>query len=208
MKDKKKYFSIIITVVISYILIKCIDNYRYFFGVIRVLISLLTPFVIAFILAYIFNPIVVFLEKKLRFKRIQSLLFTYGILIILLVSSIVFTAPVIINSIIDIVNQIPIYIDKTQVFLIDLGKSLKNVDPNTLKDIGDNIMAALPKLSTLFAGYLGQIFNTTFSVGKFIVQFVLAFIICFYILLEKEDFLLFTKKLSMFCLVKNTVTLL
>lgn len=54
-------------------------------------------------------------------------------------------------------------------------------------------MAALPKLSTLFAGYLGQIFNTTFSVGKFIVQFVLAFIICFYILLEKEDFLLFTK---------------
>ena len=193
MKEKKFYLNIVLTVVVSYILIKFIDNYQYFFNVINLLLSLLTPFVIAFILAYIFNPIVVFLEKKLRFKRIQSLLFTYGILIILLVSSIVFTAPVIINSIIDIVNQIPIYIDKTQVFLIDLGKSLKNVDPNTLKDIGDNIMAALPKLSTLFAGYLGQIFNTTFSVGKFIVQFVLAFIICFYILLEKEDFLLFTK---------------
>ena len=193
MKEKKFYLNIVLTVVVSYILIKFIDNYQYFFNVINLLLSLLTPFVIAFILAYIFNPIVVFLEKKLRFKRIQSLLFTYGILIILLVSSIVFTAPVIINSIIDIVNQIPIYIDKTQVFLIDLGKSLK-VDPNTLKDIGDNIVAALPKLSTLFAGYLGQIFNTTFSVGKFIVQFVLAFIICFYILLEKEDFLLFTKK--------------
>ena len=194
MKEKKFYLNIVLTVVVSYILIKFIDNYQYFFDVINLLLSLLTPFVIAFILAYIFNPIVMFLEKKLKFKRIQSLLFTYGILIILLVSSIVFTAPVIINSIIDIVNQIPIYVDKTQVFLIDLGKSLKNVDPNTLKDIGDNIMAALPKLSTLFAGYLGQIFNTTFSVGKFIVQFVLAFIICFYILLEKEDFLLFTKK--------------
>ena len=190
MKEKKFYLNIVLTVVVSYILIKFIDNYQYFFNVVNLLLSLLTPFVIAFILAYIFNPIVVFLEKRLRFKRIQSLLFTYGILIILLV----FTAPVIINSIIDIVNQIPIYIDKTQVFLIDLGKSLKNVDPNTLKDIGDNIVAALPKLSTLFAGYLGQIFNTTFSVGKFIVQFVLAFIICFYILLEKEDFLLFTKK--------------
>ena len=194
MKEKKFYLNIVLTVVVSYILIKFIDNYQYFFNVVNLLLSLLTPFVIAFILAYIFNPIVAFLEKRLRFKRIQSLLFTYGILIILLVSSIVFTAPIIINSIIDIVNQIPIYIDKTQVFLIDLGKSLKNVDPNTLKDIGDNIVAALPKLSTLFAGYLGQIFNTTFSVGKFIVQFVLAFIICFYILLEKEDFLLFTKK--------------
>ena len=203
MKEKKFYLNIVLTVVVSYILIKFIDNYQYFFNVVNLLLSLLTPFVIAFILAYIFNPIVVFLEKKLRFKRIQSLLFTYGILIILLVSSIVFTAPVIINSIIDIVNQIPIYIDKTQVFLIDLGKSLKNVDPNTLKDIGDNIVAALPKLSTLFAGYLGQIFNTTFSVGKFIVQFVLAFIICFYILLEKEDFLLFNKKNIYFIFFKK-----
>lgn len=194
MKEKKFYLNIVLTVVVSYILIKFIDNYQYFFNVVNLLLSLLTPFVIAFILAYIFNPIVAFLEKRLRIQKdtITSIYIWYINNII--VSSIVFTAPVIINSIIDIVNQIPIYIDKTQVFLIDLGKSLKNVDPNTLKDIGDNIVAALPKLSTLFAGYLGQIFNTTFSVGKFIVQFVLAFIICFYILLEKEDFLLFTKK--------------
>lgn len=121
LKEKKFYLNIVLTVVVSYILIKFIDNYQYFFNVVNLLLSLLTPFVIAFILAYIFNPIVAF-RKRLRFKRIQSLLFTYGILIILLVSSIVFTAPVIINSIIDIVNQIPIYIDKTQVFLIDLGK--------------------------------------------------------------------------------------
>src|SRR5699024_11566624 len=105
-----------------------------------------------------------------------------------------FTAPIVIDSIIDIVNQVPSYVHKTQLFFIEMGKSLKNIDPKTLKDIGDNIMAALPKLSTLFAGYLGQIFNTTFSVGKFIVQFVLSFIICFYILLQKQEFILFTKK--------------
>lgn len=194
MKEKKLYLNIVFTVVVSYILIKIIDNYKYFFNIINLLLSLLTPFVIAFILAYIFNPIVVFLEKNLRFKRIQSLLFTYGTLLILIITSIIFTVPIIIDSIVDIVNQVPLYVDKTQTFFIEMGKGLKNVDPNTLKDIADNIMAALPKLSNLFAGYLGQIFNTTFSVGKFIVQFVLAFIICFYILLEKEDFLLFTKK--------------
>lgn len=194
MKEKKLYLNIVFTVVVSYILIKIIDNYKYFFNIINLLLSLLTPFVIAFILAYIFNPIVVFLEKNLRFKRIQSLLFTYGTLLILIITSIIFTVPIIIDSIVDIVNQVPLYVDKTQTFFIEMGKGLKSVDPNTLKDIADNIMAALPKLSNLFAGYLGQIFNTTFSVGKFIVQFVLAFIICFYILLEKEDFLLFTKK--------------
>lgn len=194
MKEKKVYLNIVFTVVVSYILIKFIDNYKYFFNIINLLLSLLTPFVIAFILAYIFNPLLVFLEKKLRFKRIQSLLFTYGMLLISIVVSIIFTAPILINNIVDIINQVPSYISKTQLFLIEIGKSLKNVDPNTLKDIGDNIISALPQLSNLFAGYVGQIFNTTFSVGKFIVQFVLAFIICFYILLEKEDFLLFTKK--------------
>lgn len=194
MKDKKFYLNIVLTVVVSYILIKFIDNYQYFFDVLNLLLSLLTPFVIAFILAYIFNPIIVFLEKKLKFTRMQSLLFTYGILIVLIVAAIIFTAPVIINSITDIINQKPSYTSKTQVFLTEIGKNLRNVNPNTLKEIGDNIIAALPKLKTLFSGSLGQIFNTTFSIGKFVVQLVLAFIICFYILLEKEEFLLFTKK--------------
>ena len=194
MKEKKIYLNIVLTVVVSYLLIKFIDNYKYFFNVIHLLWSLLTPFIIAFVLAYIFNPLVVFLEKNFKFKRIHSLLFTYGMLILLVITFIVFTVPIIMNNIIDIVNQAPLYIDKTQLFLVELGKGLENVDHNTLKEIGDSIMAAIPKLSTLFAGYLGQIFNTTFSVGKFIVQFVLSFIICFYILLEKEDFLLFTKK--------------
>ena len=194
MKEKKFYLNIILTVVVSYILIKFIDNYRYFFNIINLLFSLLTPFVIAFVIAYIFNPIIIFLEKKLRFKRIQSLLFTYGVLLIIIITSIVFTVPIILNNIIDIINQTPLYIHKTQLFLIKVGEGLKNVDPNTLKDIGDSIMESLPRISTLFAGYLGQIFNTTFSVGKFIIQFILAFIICFYILLEKENFLSFTKK--------------
>ncbi|MGL5315541.1 MAG: AI-2E family transporter [Peptostreptococcaceae bacterium] len=194
MKDKRFYLNIILTVVVSYILIKFIDNYNYFFNVFSLLLSLLTPFVIAFILAYIFNPLLKFLEEKCNFKRIFALLFTYGILLVLIIIFILFTGPAIVNSIIDIINQIPIYVEKTQAFLIDLGQSLKNVDPETLKQIGDKIMSSIPQWSNLFVGYLGQIFSTTFSVGKFIVQFVLAFIICFYLLLEKESFLSFGKK--------------
>ncbi|MGL5346195.1 MAG: AI-2E family transporter [Peptostreptococcaceae bacterium] len=195
MKDKKIYFNVVLTIVVSYILIKFIDNYSYFFDVLNLLLSLLTPFIIAFILAYIFNPFVNFLERKCKLKRLFALLITYAFLIILIGSFILFTAPIIINSIIDIINQVPVYVEQTQDFLIELGKSLKNVDPKTLKEIGDNIMTSIPKISNVFVGYLGQIFSTTFSVGKFIVQFVLAFIICFYLLLEKESFISFSKKI-------------
>ena len=182
MKDKKFHLSVVITVVISYLLIKVIDSYEYFFGIFGLLLSLLTPFVIAFILAYIFNPIVSFLENKLNIKRIFALLITYGFLILLIGSFILFTAPIIISSIADMVSQFPLYVEKTQYFFIDLGNSLKNVDPKTLKEVGDKIMSAMPEIGNFLIGYIGQIFNTTFSISKFIVQFVLAFIICFYII--------------------------
>lgn len=194
MKDKKFHLSVVITVVISYLLIKVIDSYEYFFEIFGLLLSLLTPFVIAFILAYIFNPIVSFLENKLNIKRIFALLITYGFLILLIGSFILFTAPIIISSIADMVSQFPLYVEKTQYFFIDLGNSLKNVDPKTLKEVGDKIMSAMPEIGNFLIGYIGQIFNTTFSISKFIVQFVLAFIICFYIILEKEKFFDFYKK--------------
>lgn len=194
MKDRKFYLNIIITVVISYLLIKLIDNYNYFFGVVKVLLSLLTPFVIAFILAYALNPLVKFLEKSLRIKRLPSLFITYGIFIFLIGSFIFFTGPAIVSSIADIVNQFPLYVSQTQDFFINLGESLKTVDPTTLEEIGNKVMGVMPQVSNLLIGYLGNVFSTTFSVGKFIVQFVLAFIICFYLLLEKEEFLSFTKK--------------
>lgn len=194
MKDKKFYLNIIITVVISYILIKFIDNYNYFFEVLNLLLSLLTPFVIAFILAYIFNPILNFLESKFKIKRIFSLAITYGALIIILGAFIVFTAPIIIGSIVDIVDQFPLYASKTQDFILQIGEGLKSVDPNTLKEYANKVMSTMPEISNLLIGYIGQIFNTTFSITKFIVQIVLAFIICFYILLEKESFISFSKK--------------
>lgn len=194
MKDKKVYFNIVLTVVISYVLIKFIDNYNYFFDIVSLLLSLLTPFVISFILAYIFNPILNLLESKFKLKRIASLLITYGCLVLILSVFIIFTIPSLINSIIEIVNQFPTYSKQTQDFIFKVAESLKNVDPNTLKTLTDKTMAALPQFSNLFIGYIGNIFNTTFSIGKFIVQFALAFIICFYILLEKENFISFSKK--------------
>lgn len=194
MKNKRINISLLLTLVLSYVMIKFIDNYKYFLGIFKILLSLLTPFVIAFILAYIFTPIVNFLESKLKIKRIFALLITYSAILLLIASFIFFTVPAIVSSLADIINQFPIYIEKTQNFMNELANNLKNVDPNTLKEVGDKIFSAMPQISNLLIGYLGQIFSTTFSISKFIVQFVLAFIICFYIILEKESFFSFYKK--------------
>lgn len=209
MKGSKINVNLVLTLIITYVFIKFIDNYKYFFNIVNLLLSLLTPFIIAFILAYIFSPIVNFLERKLKLKRIYSLFITYGILIFIITSFVFFTAPVIINSLADIVSQVPVYAKQTQSFFTEIGDQLKNIDPKTLKDVGDKIFSAMPQISNLLIGYLGDIFSTTFSISKFIVQFVLAFIICFYIILEKESFISFSKKtLHVFIGEKRTLFIL
>lgn len=194
MKGIKINVNLVLTLILTYVFIKFIDNYKYFFNIVKLLLSLLTPFIIAFILAYIFSPIVNFLERNLKLKRIYSLLITYGLLIFIIISFVFFTAPIIINSLADIISQFPVYAKQTQSFFIEIGDQLKNIDPKTLKEVADKIFSAMPQISNLLIGYLGDIFTTTFSISKFIVQFILAFIICFYIILEKERFISFSKK--------------
>lgn len=194
-KSKKKiHLSVVLTLVVTYLIIKLIDNYQYFFGVLQFIINMLTPFVIAFILAYLFNPVIKLFEKRLKTKRTISLFIAYGSLIAILLLILVMTLPILIDSIIDIVNQAPIYLGKTESFFIGLSKNLENIDVATLKELWDKFSHMLPNLSNLLMGSIGEIFKKTFSIGRFIFNFVLAFIICFYILLEKEKFFDFSKK--------------
>lgn len=193
-KKKKVYLNVVFTLVLTYLIIKLIDNYQYFFGMLDFLIGLLMPFVIAFVLAYIFNPIIKFFENRFKAKRGASLFIAYGGLIAVLLAILVMTLPVIIESIIDIVNHAPTYFAETEKFLINFSRHLENIDAATMQEIWNKISNMLPNLSSLFVGSIGEIFKKTFSFGKFIFNLVLAFIICFYILLEKEKIFDFLKK--------------
>lgn len=196
MNEKKFYINLVITIVASYLIIKLIDNYTFFFGIVDVFLSILTPFIIGFILAYILNPVVSFIEKYFKLKRLSSLFITYGLIVISIASFLFVTGPILLDNIVDLINQLPTYASQTQNYLNELASNLKNIDPEVLKKFGNEIMSSIPEISNLLLGSIKQVFSTTFSVSKFIVQFVLAFIICFYILLDKESFISFGKKVT------------
>jgi len=71
-------------------------------------------------------------------------LLLYGILLLLLASFILFTAPIIISNLADIIINSH-YMLKNPKFSYWNCNSLKTVDPNTLKEVGDKFMAAMPK---------------------------------------------------------------
>ena len=75
-----KYFDIFILALIAIITYKIIDNYNYFFNIIKNFVSIISPFIYALVCAYILNPVVNLFEKKLKFNRAISISITYCLL--------------------------------------------------------------------------------------------------------------------------------
>ena len=76
-----KYRDILIFALIGVVGYKLIDNYNYFFDILSKGIAILSPFIYAFICAYVLNPIVSALEKNFNVKRGTSIAITYLILV-------------------------------------------------------------------------------------------------------------------------------
>lgn len=192
MKNKIN-ISIILTILISYIGIKLIDNYKYFFTSSQILLSVTMPFIMALALAYILSPIVLYIENKLKVKRFASVSILY--IFFLLCTSIFMISiyPTMRDSLFEIIEQMPLYLEKLHDFIINMGRSLDDIDIEALKNMATTVPLDIPGVSAFIVGYVGQIFETTFSISKMIVQFILAIVICFYVLLEKENFVIFTK---------------
>ena len=71
------FFKGLLFVGMAYLLIKVIDHYEVLFNGIHGMLATIWPFLLAFVLAYAFNPIIVFLEKKFKCQRTVSIAVTY-----------------------------------------------------------------------------------------------------------------------------------
>lgn len=193
MKNIKFYAGLIITFLISYILIQFVDNYSYFWGIISKLLSLLTPFFIGMILAYILSPLVDFMERKLKCKRWLTILIIYGIAISSTVIFIIMIVPTITNSVIEIINQIPQYSQEVEAWVLGIASGIEGT---SLAKIQEGLISIIPQLSSFAKFLLDYILSTTVSLTTLIVNVVLGLIISVYIIIDKENILSYLKKVT------------
>lgn len=182
-------------VAVAYILIKLIDHYQVFFNGVKMLTSALWPFVLSFGLAYILNPILVFLEKQFKLKRGWSVTITYCGLILVCYIGASFLFPVIYQSAKDLMSQIPIYATEIQNWLMTLGPEFAQINLEEMTQIQGEILNVIPKLTEVFTSSLGSLVSVLYQAIMGTGNVLLAFIISIYVLVEKEKFALMTKKL-------------
>lgn len=194
-ENERYYFSRgIIFVLLSYIGIQLINHYDFFFSLISKGFTILKPFLFAFAIAYILNPLVKLVETKLKFRRTLSTGVVYISLIAVLSLGICFVLPSLINSLSDLIKDIPNYISQAQSFLASLNIP-SNIDIQ--KYLSPFSSDLLPSISNALMSYLNSAISTTFSFVTFIFDAIISLAASFYILVEKDNVLEFTRKLSL-----------
>ena len=159
---------------ISYFLIIVIGIYAVTliskeWGVVRVIgtfLKILVPFFIGFVIAWLFNPLVTWLNKK-KINRILGTVIVYIIFLGFLYLMLSSIFPLILEQANDLLSAIPGFIDKTKDFINNFFKNLSNssFDYNGIKTeifnyittFGKNLSASLPSkimliITSLFSG--------------------------------------------------------
>lgn len=192
-KEKIKYFDLIVAVILAFIIIQALLNYKIIFLLIGKAVNVLYPFIVAFIIAYILNPVMNFLENNLRLKRGQSILLTYAFIIIVIVAFSMLLLPKIFSNAIEIAQSIPSFTE-------EVHKWINNHNIGSLVNSGDfiknNAGSLVQKFSALTSNWLNIILSTTISFTSSLINILFGLIISIYILFDKEKFKKISRKLT------------
>ncbi|MBY0756934.1 AI-2E family transporter [Clostridium sardiniense] len=201
-----KYKDILIFVILFFIGYKIVDNYPVYLSILKKFLTLLTPFLYALIFAYILNPLMKLIERKLKLKRCPAVGLTYLIILGILIIIGIYGIPSIIDSIISITKEIPSYINTTQDWINSILKNDKFYE--LMKDAG--VLQTLTSLSTkagnIFVYILDGTINSLLSITSNILMFGFGFLISIYMLLDKEKFIKQAKLLIIIIMGKKQGT--
>ena len=192
-KEKIKYFDLIVAIIIAFIGIELILNYKSILSIIVSATKILSSFILAFIIAYILNPIMVFLEKKLKLKRGQSILITYAFIVGTMVVFSIVVLPKIFTSVMDIIQNIPSFTSEVYKWMYSHKASTLI---NSSEFIKNNAGTLVQKFSSFTSNWLNIVLSKTISFTSSLVNILFGLIISIYILSDKEKFKSIAKNLT------------
>lgn len=169
-------------------------------------IGILQPFIMGFSIAYILNFILKFFENKvitdsvcdsLRLKskgrRITSIIITYLVTFCVMYLFIKFVLPQLIESIVGLVNDVPMYINESTRYTNEFLSSL-NIDKEYMVLINDNFKKVLEYVIKFASDLLPVLGMAITSILSSIWNIILGLIISIYLLVDKERFCALSKK--------------
>lgn len=206
-KNKKiPYLNLIPIFIIVALIFKSINNIGYLVESFSVILSILTPFFWAFGIAYILNPLMVYLEKKLKFKRGFNILIVYVIVIGLITLTVTIISPAIINNVGDLLDNMPSYARETESWFNHAVHKFNLSNNKNILFYVDKILTSITsKLTDSLNSFLNIALNKAIDFTSSFIKMIFGFIISVYILKDKEIFKHNIKKFLYSIFDKNSV---
>jgi len=157
------------------------------------IIALLQPFIWAFSIAYLLNPLMCRIEEKFKLKRIWNILIVYAILIFFITLIITIFAPKIGIGLRNIYKEIPKYVEATENYINTHTLNFGILDRFGVTDyLNENLSNVINQITTSLNPVLNksiaQLINITSAITNILINFVIGLIISVYMLMDKEIF--------------------
>lgn len=186
-------------------------------GYIRQFFKVIAPVIWGIAIAYISNPIMKFAERLLqrlidrkkphpKLTRLLSVLITVSLLIAVIVALVTLVVIQVRDSLMEILNSIPIYIKQLEELVVKLLGDY----PEAVKFIEGQLETVQPKLMDYANDLISKLGDNFIKVkdGAMIVvvalkDFVIGFIVAIYLLISKETFTAQARKVTYALFPKN-----
>lgn len=150
------------------------------------IVSLSMSFIYGIVIAYILNPIVKVIQVKMKIRRSLAIALTYILFFTIITIVSIYGIPSLIDSIKDMTNKVPEYINAAQNFVNDIVSNEQlNGIINSTGALG-TIQSYIDKIGSVFINLLEGSFNTLFSLSSQLVKVVLGFLVSIYVLSDKD----------------------
>ena len=194
----KSTISNIITVCTAVLLYLAISNFTVVRNAMSNLYGIISPFVVAFVLAFLLHTPVDWFERtlfsKVKGKRALSILCTYIVATLVIAALIVAAAPQVADSVVSVGNNIPKYIQSVTTVLNKLTNQY-NWDSAFIASVTDTMNNAFKNLSAFVLSLVPQLVNFSVSIGSFAIDLFMSVIASIYMLATKERLIFQMKKI-------------
>lgn len=193
-KQSKLFFwtvELVLTIIGVYFILQMPNIFS---PILKVLSAIFLPLLVAGFIYYMFDPIVVFLEKH-RIPRVFGFLLTFLVVIILVVLTVMNVVPQLMEQTIQLTQSLPTYADETSKWLNELAQreEFKNFN------LEEQLASANLSLSNLFNIILVSLSASVSKIISFMMQFfILLFTVPFILLFMFKDGHKFIDALSHF----------
>jgi predicted PurR-regulated permease PerM len=188
----KKWVSYTIATCSAVVLYMVLSNISIFGAALNKAFSVTQPVVVGAIIAYVEDPLVKFFENRVLKKmknrknaRVLGVAFTTIVVVALAAVLIYSIIPQLVSSLTVFFNNIGTYGETLQHYMEILNQKFSENKIDMTK-ITDAVNELIGNLTAKIADNAGKIVNTSFSVGKSAVNFLISFILAIYFLANKE----------------------